>query len=93
MRVQVKTLVLGGGAYIAALGGGYYFAIKRGQEGTDAESSTTHGNCTCLSAAERLKVFSKGASKYDTEIGTDEFVMGLNLLRLDAITHYFHSFP
>lgn len=34
-----------------------------------------------LNEAERLAVFKSGASSYDKEIGTDETVMGLNLLR------------
>lgn len=85
MRVSVKNLTLGVSGYLVVIAGGYWWALSTREEeakralGEKAEDA--QGRPRQFTEAERLAVFKEGAPKYDKEIGTDETVMGLNLLR------------
>lgn len=85
MRVSVKSLTIGATSYIGLLAGGYWWALSKREEAAKEElaklAEDAQGRPKAFSEAERLSVFGKGAGAYDKEIGTDETVMGLNLLR------------
>lgn len=85
MRVSVKSLTIGATSYIGLLAGGYWWALSKREEAAKEElgrlAEDAQGLPKTFSEAERLSVFGKGAGAYDKEIGTDETVMGLNLLR------------
>jgi len=85
MRVSVKSLTLGIGSYLGILGGGYYWALSQreaaAKKALAEKAEDAAGKPKRFSETDRLAIFGEGASKYDKEIGTDEIVMGLNLLR------------
>ncbi len=85
MRVSVKSLTLGVGSYLGVLAGGYWWALSQREDAAKEElalkAEDAQGRPKAFSEEERLSVFGKGAGSYDREIGTDETVMGLNLLR------------
>lgn len=85
MRVSVKKLTLGVGSYLGVIGAGYWWALSKREEAAKEDlasaSEDAQGRPKAFSEEERLSVFGKGAGSYDKEIGTDETVMGLNLLR------------
>jgi hypothetical protein len=85
MRVSVKSLTLGLGSYLGVIAGGYWWALTQREEAAKEElakvAEDAGGRPKAFSEEERLSVFGKGAGSYDKEIGTDETVMGLNLLR------------
>eukprot|EP01031_Cornospumella_fuschlensis_P039426 gene39426-48001_t len=81
MTSRVKVLLAGTATYIAAVAIGYtYSSVGSNQQ--------PKGPCACrdpskplISEEERHKAYAKNASKYDKEIGNDELVMGLSLIR------------
>lgn len=85
MRVSVRNLTLGVGGYLGIIGGGYWWALSQREDAAKKElgekAEDEQGNPKQFSEAERLAIFREGASGYDKQIGTDETVMGLNLLR------------
>ncbi len=85
VRVSVKSLTIGAGSYLGLIAGGYYWALtKREQEAKEALGKAAEGpdgRPREFTEGERLAIFREGASAYDKQIGTDETVMGLNLLR------------
>lgn len=85
MRVSVKNLTIGVTSYLGVIAGGYWWALAKREESAKEElgklAEDAQGRPKAFSEEERLSVFGKGAGSYDKEIGTDETVMGLNLLR------------
>lgn len=85
MRVSVKNMTLGVGSYLGIIGGGYWWALSQREDAAKKElgekAEDEQGNPKQFSEEERLAIFREGASGYDKQIGTDETVMGLNLLR------------
>lgn len=85
MRVSVKNLTIGVGSYLGVIAGGYWWALSKREEAAKEDlaraSEDAEGRPKAFSEEERLSVFGRGAGCYDKEIGTDETVMGLNLLR------------
>lgn len=85
MRVSVKSLTIGVASYLGAITAGYAWALSQreaaAKEDLARASEDAQGRPKAFSEEERLSVFGKGAGSYDREIGTDETVMGLNLLR------------
>ena len=85
MRVSVKNLTIGVGSYLGVIAGGYWWALSEREDAKKKElgklAEDVQGRPKAFSEAERLSVFGQGAGAYDKEIGTDETVMGLNILR------------
>ena len=85
MRVSAKALFLGGGAYIgAAMTAFQYYTVGQAKDHHDQDrlcDAGVSGISGEISEKQRRDAFDKGALKYDEEIGTDELVMGLPLLR------------
>lgn len=75
MMAKRGLLIVGGGlTYITAVGVGYVYSRYNG----DQKLGCSHVH---LPDDERKAIYAKNAVKYDTQIGTDEILMGLNLLR------------
>ena len=89
--IRKGTMLLGaGGVYVAACYIGYR-AVQNNQQDFDETE-----RCTCstpgfsfVSNPERNKQYQNVAEKYDDEVGRDESVMGINLLRRSLL--YFHA--
>jgi hypothetical protein len=81
-----------GGIYVAACYIGYS-AVQTNKADVEATelalSSNNNDNFSFISNPNRTDQFQNVAAKYDDEIGRDESVMGINLLRRSLL--YFHA--
>lgn len=80
-----------GGIYVAACYIGYSAVQtnKADVEATELALSSNNNNFSFISNPNRTDQFQNVAAKYDDEIGRDESVMGINLLRRSLL--YFHA--
>ena len=82
MKLPVRDLFLGAGVW---LGGTFIafniFAINNEDKKKKRDACCGWGCVAGLTEAQRREAFNKGATMYDDDIGTDELVMGLPLLR------------
>jgi methyltransferase OMS1, mitochondrial len=83
------VLVAAGGIYIAACYIGYSAVQKNKADIEETELALRNDNFSFISNPNRTDQFQNVASKYDDEIGRDESVMGINLLRRSLL--YFHA--
>ena len=87
MKVPVKAIFLGGGVFV----GGTFVAFnifasnnelkKQHQHEVEIINNEHNGACCAISEQSRRVAFNSGATMYDEDIGTDEMVMGLPLIR------------
>jgi methyltransferase OMS1, mitochondrial len=85
-----SMLVVAGGVYIAACFIGYSAVQKNKADMDETELALRNdNNFSFILNPNRTDQFQNVASKYDDEIGRDESVMGINLLRRSLL--YFHS--
>jgi methyltransferase OMS1, mitochondrial len=88
-----KMLAAAGGIYIAACYIGYTAVQKNKADIEETEMALQSGaadqNFSFISNPNRTEQFQNVAAKYDDEIGRDESVMGINLLRRSLL--YFHA--
>jgi methyltransferase OMS1 len=84
------SLLAGGGVVYAAACAIAYTAIKNNKEDIeDTERKIRENSCSFVSDPKRTDQFQKGADSYDEQIGRDEAVMGINLLRRSLL--YFNA--
>jgi len=85
MIVRVKTVVIGITAYLGAAGAAYYYTLTKAREARlqleQMEGGEKKKAMRALTEAERLAKFDSWSKNYDEEIGMDETLMGLNLMR------------
>ena len=82
MRVSARIAFLGAGVWI----GGTYVAFNIFANKNEMKQQKKHEDfgcacSSCVSEEQRRDAFNKGAGMYDEDIGTDELVMGLPLIR------------
>jgi methyltransferase OMS1, mitochondrial len=82
-------LIAAGGIYIAACYIGYNAVQENKADIEETEVALRNDNFSFISNPRRTDQFQHVASKYDDEIGRDESVMGINLLRRSLL--YFHA--
>jgi methyltransferase OMS1 len=84
-----SVLALAGGVYIAACYIGYN-AVQRNKADIDETTRMVQdGKFSFVKSPQRNEQYDIVAEKYDDEIGRDESVMGINLLRRSLL--YFHA--
>ena len=86
---SLPTIVAGAGIYTAVCIATYkYFASSRA-DFQETESMLQGGNYSFVDDPRRTERFQSVADTYDTQIGRDEKVMGINLMRRSLL--YYHA--
>ncbi len=89
MRSKGSMLAAAGGIYIGACYIGYNAVQKNKADIEETHVAVRDGTFSFVSNENRTERFQIVAEKYDNEIGRDESVMGINLLRRSLL--YFHA--
>lgn len=86
---NTPLLVSAGGLYVTACFIGYRSIQRNKADVEETDRAVADGKHSFVANPKRTEQFSCVAHKYDDQIGRDEVVMGINMLRRSLL--YFHA--
>ena len=86
---RAPVIAAASGIYIAACFIGYSAIQKNKVDIEETVRAVRDGNYSFVTDPKRTEQFNSVAEKYDDQIGRDEVVMGINMLRRSLL--YFHA--